>query len=208
LYYYLSQSEYFPFFLLRKTHVVFGPPSCFSLLAVYEREIQYTARNSTNQIAAQLIYGEWLYYKMTYIVCESVAWSLNGHVNFPRKVGTNCDLLNYNYAKWMLIHWTLRSQRALGCSKLTVSRVKWQCFIRGRITVVFIEVWRINKKGRCFQNGKLISPNRRCNMINEIKLRLQDTLFGVLGKIATARSISVWFSSNFHQMFSSACKIW
>jgi hypothetical protein len=26
----------FSFFLLRKTHVVFGPPSCFSLLAVYE----------------------------------------------------------------------------------------------------------------------------------------------------------------------------
>ena len=39
-------------------------------------------------------------------------------------------------------------------------------------------------------------------------LRLQDTLFGVLRKIATARSISVRFSSNFHQMFSSACKIW
>ena len=39
-------------------------------------------------------------------------------------------------------------------------------------------------------------------------LRLQDTLFGVLRKIATARSISVRFSSNFHQMFVSACKIW
>ena len=41
-----------------------------------------------------------------------------------------------------------------------------------------------------------------------ITLRLQDTLFGVLRKIATARSISVRLSSNFHQMFSSACKIW
>ena len=40
------------------------------------------------------------------------------------------------------------------------------------------------------------------------RLRLQDTLFGVLRKIATARSISVRFSSNFHQMFASACKIW
>ena len=39
-------------------------------------------------------------------------------------------------------------------------------------------------------------------------LRLQDTLFGVLRKIATARSKSVRFLSNFHQMFSSACKIW
>jgi hypothetical protein len=38
-------------------------------------------------------------------------------------------------------------------------------------------------------------------------LRLQDTLFGVLWKIATARSKSVRFSSNFHQMFASACKI-
>jgi hypothetical protein len=41
-----------------------------------------------------------------------------------------------------------------------------------------------------------------------IELRLQDTLFGVLRKIATARSKSVRFSSNFHQMFASACKIW
>jgi hypothetical protein len=38
-------------------------------------------------------------------------------------------------------------------------------------------------------------------------LRLQDTLFGVLWKIATARSKSDRFSSNFHQMFASACKI-
>ena len=39
------------------------------------------------------------------------------------------------------------------------------------ITVVLIEVWRINKKGRCFQNGKSISPNRRCNIIDEIKFK-------------------------------------
>jgi hypothetical protein len=39
------------------------------------------------------------------------------------------------------------------------------------------------------------------------KLRLQDTIFGVLWKIATARSKSDRFSSNFHQMFASACKI-
>ena len=67
----------------------------------------------------------------------------------------------------MLIHRTLRSQRALGCSKLTVSKVPMTMFI----TVVFIEVWRINKKGRCFQNGKPISPNRRCNIIDEIKFK-------------------------------------
>ena len=40
------------------------------------------------------------------------------------------------------------------------------------------------------------------------ELRLQDTLFGVLRKTATARSISVRFLSKFHQMFASACKIW
>ena len=39
-------------------------------------------------------------------------------------------------------------------------------------------------------------------------LRLQDTLFGVLRKIATARSILLRFESNFHQMFASVCKIW
>ena len=42
------------------------------------------------------------------------------------------------------------------------------------ITVVFVEVWRISKKGRCFQNGKHISPNRRCNInyiIDEIKFK-------------------------------------
>ena len=39
-------------------------------------------------------------------------------------------------------------------------------------------------------------------------LRLQDTLFGFLRKIATARSKSVRFSSNVHQMLASACKIW
>ena len=41
-----------------------------------------------------------------------------------------------------------------------------------------------------------------------VYLRLQDTLSGVFRKIATARSISVQFSSNFHQMLASACKIW
>jgi hypothetical protein len=39
-------------------------------------------------------------------------------------------------------------------------------------------------------------------------LRLQDIIFAVLGKIANARSISVRFLSNFHQIFASACKIW
>jgi hypothetical protein len=39
-----------------------------------------------------------------------------------------------------------------------------------------------------------------------LHLRLQDTLFGVLWKIATARSKSVRFPSNFHQMLASACK--
>ena len=35
-------------------------------------------------------------------------------------------------------------------------------------------MWRINKKGRCFQNGKPISPNRRCNIIDEIKFKGGD----------------------------------
>ena len=43
--------------------------------------------------------------------------------------------------------------------------------------------------------------------VNKTIFRLQDTLFGVLRKIATARSKSVRFSSNFHQMLASACKI-
>jgi hypothetical protein len=50
--------------------------------------------------------------------------------------------------------------------------------------------------------------HKSCFVFWNSGLRLQDTLFGVLRKIATARSISVRFSSNFHQMFSSACKIW
>jgi hypothetical protein len=32
-------------------------------------------------------------------------------------------------------------------------------------------MWRIHKKGRCFQNGNSISPNRRCNIIDEIKFK-------------------------------------
>ena len=43
--------------------------------------------------------------------------------------------------------------------------------------------------------------------LKDEQLRLQDTLFGVLWKIVTARSKSVRFSSNFHQMLASACKI-
>ena len=43
--------------------------------------------------------------------------------------------------------------------------------------------------------------------LNSQTLRLQDTLFGVLWKITTARSKSDRFSSNVHQMFASACKI-
>jgi hypothetical protein len=88
-------------------------------------------------------------YIMTYIVCESVAWSLYCHVNFPREVGTNCDWLNNIYAKLMLIHQTL--QRFQG--QMTM-------FIRGEITVVFTEVWRINKKGRLTKGDCLI----RCRM--------------------------------------------
>ena len=53
-------------------------------------------------------------------------------------------------------------------------------FIRGEITVVFTEVWRINKKGRCFQDGKPISPNRRCDNIDEIKIKGGNILWGVL----------------------------
>ena len=43
---------------------------------------------------------------------------------------------------------------------------------RGGITVEFREMWGINKKGRCFQNGKPISPNRRCNIVDEIKFKI------------------------------------
>ena len=35
-------------------------------------------------------------------------------------------------------------------------------------------MWRVNNKGRCFQNGKPISPNRRCNIIDEIKSKGGD----------------------------------
>ena len=38
--------------------------------------------------------------------------------------------------------------------------------------------------------------------------RIFSTDFGVLRKIATARSKTVRFSSNFHQILASACKIW
>jgi hypothetical protein len=64
LYYYLSQSEYFPFF-------------CFArLMSFLHRHLDfryspymswYTASNSTNQIAEQLIYSEWLYYNTIYL---------------------------------------------------------------------------------------------------------------------------------------------
>ena len=30
-------------------------------------------------------------------------------------------------------------------------------------------MWRVNNKGRCFHNRKPISPNRRCNIIEEVK---------------------------------------
>jgi hypothetical protein len=51
------------------------------------------------------------------------------------------------------------------------------------------------------------SPIIMYNTNVQVDLRLQDTLFGVLWKIATARSKSVRFSSNFHQMLASSCKI-
>jgi hypothetical protein len=38
----------------------------------------YTASNSTNQIAEQLIYGEWLYYKYIYIPSKQTSSSVLG----------------------------------------------------------------------------------------------------------------------------------
>ena len=40
-------------------------------------------------------------------------------------------------------------------------------------------MWRVNKKGRCFQNGKPISPNRRLNIIDEIKSKEGDKDTGI-----------------------------
>ena len=40
-------------------------------------------------------------------------------------------------------------------------------------------MWRVNDKGRCFQNGKPISPNRRCNIIDEIKSKEDDKDTGI-----------------------------
>ena len=40
-------------------------------------------------------------------------------------------------------------------------------------------MWRVNKKGRCFENGKPISPNRRCNIIDEIQSKGGDKGTGI-----------------------------
>ena len=40
-------------------------------------------------------------------------------------------------------------------------------------------MWRVNNKGRCFQNGKPISSNRRCNINDEIKSKGDDKDTGV-----------------------------
>ena len=39
-------------------------------------------------------------------------------------------------------------------------------------------MWRVNNKGRCFQNRKPISPNR-CNIIDEIKSKGGDKDTGI-----------------------------
>ena len=39
-------------------------------------------------------------------------------------------------------------------------------------------MWRVNKKG-CFENGKPISPNRRCNIIDEIQSKGGDKGTGI-----------------------------
>ena len=50
----------------------------------------------------------------------------------------------------------------------------------GGITVeLHKQMWRVNNKGRCFQNGKPISPNRRCNIIDEIKSKGGDKGTGI-----------------------------
>ena len=40
-------------------------------------------------------------------------------------------------------------------------------------------MWRVNNKGRYFQNGKPISPNRRCNIIDEIKSKGREKDTGI-----------------------------
>jgi hypothetical protein len=76
-----------------------------------------------------------------------------------------------------------------------------------------VRVWK-NVRSFChkcynrrYYCGRVCSHVCRYRKVSNV-LRLQDTLFGVLWKIATARSKSVRFSSNFHQMLASACKIW
>jgi hypothetical protein len=73
-------------------------------------------------------------------------------------------------------------------------------FIRGEITVVFIEVWR-NKKGPCSQNGKPISPNRRCNIvldiIDEIKFKGGKSFVDIANKFEVSNGCKI----------SNSCKI-
>ena len=40
-------------------------------------------------------------------------------------------------------------------------------------------MWWVNKKGRCFENGKPISPSRRCNILDEIQSKGGDKDSGI-----------------------------
>jgi hypothetical protein len=78
-------------------------------------------------------------------------------------------------------------------------------FLRGGITVEFIEVWRINKKGRCFQNGKPISPNRRCIIIDEIKFKGGNKDTGIF--MGSFVDIANKFEVSNRCKISNSCKI-
>ena len=59
----------------------------------------------------------------------------------------------------------------------------WKLVVRALVEL-HKQMWRVNNKGRCFPNGKPISPNKRCNIIEETKSKGgdKDTVFsrGVL----------------------------
>ena len=70
----------------------------------------------------------------------------------------------------MLIHWTLRSQHTLGCSKLTVSQITM--FIRGGMKVIFKEVTMLDiYVCDIFRSGKL-PYERFVFLLKTIKMRI------------------------------------
>ncbi len=63
-------------------------------------------------------------------------------------------------------------------------------------------MWRVNKKGRCFENGKPISPNRRCNIIDEIQSKGGDKGTGIF----TGSLVEV--ANKFKVSNASVSKLW